>query len=30
MVNNKNKIVGKGLSFGVFKNEKLIMMTGFI
>ena len=29
MVNSENEIVGNGVSFGMFKNGKLIKMTGF-
>jgi hypothetical protein len=29
MVNSEQQIVGKGISFGMFDNQKLIKMTGF-
>ena len=29
MVNSENNIVGKGISFGMYNNGKLIRMTGF-
>jgi hypothetical protein len=29
MVNSENAIVGNGISFGMFKDGKLIKMTGF-